>query len=222
VKPRVFLSHAKTDRELIERLAADLRAARIEVWFDEWEIPTGTSLRQRVFNGIARCDVFFVYLTEASRGSTWVERELDAAFVKDYETDGGSVALFVDSDATRRELPLDLRSLRVPVMSNEDYARPLADLVSRVWEVHERRLLREHDAKAEENTRIIERNFAHVANGLGRLIRMYNRPASFAWYEWHHRVTAVGDGAIRVRAGIRGDDPPRLWWRHTFGALIQV
>ena len=86
MKPRVFLSHSKADRQFIERLANDLRAARIDVWYDEWEIPSGVSFRKRIFeDGITESDLFFVYLTAASAASHWSEREIDAAFVLDAE-----------------------------------------------------------------------------------------------------------------------------------------
>jgi hypothetical protein len=59
MKPRVFLSHSKKDRECIERIAADLRSARIDVWYDDWEIPPGSSLRAKIFEeGIPECDLF--------------------------------------------------------------------------------------------------------------------------------------------------------------------
>jgi hypothetical protein len=71
-KPRVFLSHSKKDREFIERLAGDLRASQVDVWYDEWEIPPGDSLRGRIFGeGIIE-----------SVNSFWCQRELDAAAVR--------------------------------------------------------------------------------------------------------------------------------------------
>ena len=103
MKPRVFLSHSKSDREYIERLAMDLRSARIDVWYDDWEIPPGSSLRAKIFEeGITECDLFFIYLTKNSRDSSWVRWELDAAFVLELEKRGGFIAIFVDSDDTRQ------------------------------------------------------------------------------------------------------------------------
>jgi hypothetical protein len=59
------LSHSKQDSQFIESLANQLRTARIDVWYDEWEIPPGESIRRKIFDdGIPNCHVFFVYLTE--------------------------------------------------------------------------------------------------------------------------------------------------------------
>lgn len=154
MKPRVFLSHSKKDREYIEELATDLRSARIDVWYDDWEIPPGTSLRAKIFEeGITECDLFFIYLTKNSRDSSWVRRELDAAFVLELEKIGGFIAIFVDSDDTRQSLSPDLRSLRIPTINSENYSRCLLELTAKSWEA----LLRKRIVKANEtnNTNII-------------------------------------------------------------------
>jgi hypothetical protein len=47
--PRVYLAHASEDHETLAKpLAESLMAKGIEVWFDEWEIRTGDSLRRRM------------------------------------------------------------------------------------------------------------------------------------------------------------------------------
>src|SRR5947209_231963 len=109
MKPTVFLSHSTHDRRFIERLARDLMEARLQVWYAGWEIPVGESFRRRIFEeGIPGCDLFFVYLTPASVKSYWVEKELDAGFIRDAEARGGFMALFVDAEETRQLLSLDL------------------------------------------------------------------------------------------------------------------
>ena len=136
MKPNVFLSHSKSDKQFIEKVANDLRNARISVWYDEWEIPVGESFRKKIFDdGISACDLFLVYLTNNSINSFWVSRELDAAFIKDAKSKGSSLAIFVDSDEIRNKLPLDVQSLHSPVFNDENYYRPLNQLISRVWEV---------------------------------------------------------------------------------------
>ena len=107
MKPRVFLCHSKSDKLLIEKIANDLRAAYIDVWYDEWEIPPGESFRSKIFeDGIPNCELLFAYLTPHSAESRWVKRELDAAFIHDIQVKGGFIALFVDSEETRKLLPL--------------------------------------------------------------------------------------------------------------------
>ena len=133
-RPRIFLSHSKKDAPFIERLANDLRLSLVDVWYDDWEIPPGDSLRKRIFTeGIPDSDLFFVYLTPHSLASYWCERELDAAFVQEVERRGGNLSLFVDSDDTRSRLTPDLRALRVPTLDEESYERSLRLILSGAW-----------------------------------------------------------------------------------------
>lgn len=135
MKPQVFLSHSKEDRDFIERLANDLRVGRVNVWVDEWEIPPGESFRKQIFEeGVPSSNLFFVYFTIASAASYWVQKEMDAALIQDAEMRGGFISTFVDGDDTRKSLPLDLRSLNSPVLNDEEYERPVRQLIARAWE----------------------------------------------------------------------------------------
>ena len=151
MKPRVFLSHSKKDRGYVERLAMDLRSARIDVWYDDWEIPPGASLRTKIFEeGISECDLFLIYLTKNSISSSWVQQELDAAFVIELEMRGGFIAIFVDSDETRQSLSVDLRSRRVPTINSESYSRCLLELTAMSWEA----LLKNRIEKTNKNNNL--------------------------------------------------------------------
>jgi len=134
-KPRVFLSHSKQDKSIIEKLANDLRRARIDVWYDEWEIPPGEPFRKKIFeDGIPNCDMFFVYLTENSKNSVWVNRELDAAYIHDIDRKGGFLTIFVDSELTRNSLALDIRALHSPLLNETVYYDALMNIISKTWE----------------------------------------------------------------------------------------
>ena len=52
MKPKVFLSHSHADKAFVEHVANELRNTRIDVWFDEWEIPPGESFRRQIVKGI--------------------------------------------------------------------------------------------------------------------------------------------------------------------------
>lgn len=155
MKPRVFLSHSKKDKALIKQLAEALRPARIDVWYDDWEIPPGASLRTKIFEeGIPGCDLFFVYLTSHSSASRWVKQELDAAFVTELEEQGGFLCLYVDSDQTRDALPLDLRSRKSPTLIKENLPERLLELTALAWETFSRSQVR--STKSENRIKILE------------------------------------------------------------------
>jgi hypothetical protein len=59
-------------------------AKGIEVWFDEWEIRTGDSLRRKMEEGLANCTHFVVlpHTELPPLHKTWVETEIDAGFIR--------------------------------------------------------------------------------------------------------------------------------------------
>src|SRR3989338_1725495 len=80
--PSAFLSHSSADAEMACRLAKDLRDKGIDVWYAEWEIKAGDSLRRKIDEGIDRASHFLVLLSGNSLKSGWVQTELDAGMVK--------------------------------------------------------------------------------------------------------------------------------------------
>jgi hypothetical protein len=136
MKPKVFLSHNKNDKEFIVRIANDLRSCGIDVWYDEWEIPPGESLRRKIFeDGITTCDVFFVYLTSNSINSLWVQKELDSAFLHEIELKDSFTLLYVDNSMVREKLSIDLKALNIPEFNYENYVIPFGKLISKAWSV---------------------------------------------------------------------------------------
>jgi hypothetical protein len=77
--PKVFLSHSSTDKAFVSRLANDLEAKKVPVWFDRWELRVGDSLTQRIQDGIAESSWLAVVLSKTSIHSEWVKKELAAA-----------------------------------------------------------------------------------------------------------------------------------------------
>ena len=74
----VFISHAGEDKEPIARpLAEGLRELGYRVWFDEFELRIGMSLRRSIDKGLAGSRFGVVILSPAFFGKEWPERELD-------------------------------------------------------------------------------------------------------------------------------------------------
>lgn len=165
MKPKVFLSHSKKDKDFIERIANDLRSCGIDVWYDEWEIPPGESIRKKIFeDGITSCDLFFVYLTPNSIPSYWVNKELDGAFIHEIEMKNSFLILFVDQDSSRETLSLDLKTLNIPSFNPDNYFNPFTKLVSRIWNAYCKNELQKNN---KENKYVIlekERNNALLEN----------------------------------------------------------
>ncbi|GAB2678236.1 toll/interleukin-1 receptor domain-containing protein [Flavihumibacter cheonanensis] len=136
MKPKVFLSHSKKDKDFIIKIAESLRLARIECWYDDWEIPPGESIRRKIFeDGLPSCDLFLIYLSEHSISSYWVQKELDSMLSIESESKDKLLLPFINKNELRASLSPDLKALSVPELNNENYIEPICKLIARTWEI---------------------------------------------------------------------------------------
>jgi hypothetical protein len=75
----VFLSFAKHDSSVAQRLAADLKRSGIQVLLAEEELSPGDRISDTLQGSIAKADYLVVLLSPESAASTWVGRELKYA-----------------------------------------------------------------------------------------------------------------------------------------------
>lgn len=74
----VFISHASEDKdEVVRPLAHALRAAGLSVWYDEFELRIGDSLRRKIDRGLANSRFGIVVLSQDFFGKGWTNYELD-------------------------------------------------------------------------------------------------------------------------------------------------
>ena len=84
MNPKVFISHAREDKErFVIDFASKLRANGVDAWLDKWEMLPGDSLVDKIFEeGIKEADSFIIILSNHSVNKPWVREELNASFVK--------------------------------------------------------------------------------------------------------------------------------------------
>lgn len=76
---RVFLCHASEDKEEVARpLAESLKTFGFEVWYDEYELQMGDSLREKIDTGLHACDYGVVILSRSFFRKRWPQNELNA------------------------------------------------------------------------------------------------------------------------------------------------
>lgn len=74
----VFVSHATEDKDAVVRpLALALQDRGLSVWFDEFELRIGDSLRRKIDAGISRSRFGIVVLSKAFFAKGWPQYELD-------------------------------------------------------------------------------------------------------------------------------------------------
>ena len=98
----VFLSHNSGDKGRVRRLAQELKAAGLRVWFDEWEIKPGDDIYLAVERGLEASRVLVLCLSPAALGSGWVDLERSTALFRD------------PTNVTRRFVPILLSDCEPP------------------------------------------------------------------------------------------------------------
>ena len=117
----VFICHTSEDKEdIVRHLATALRDAGLSVWYDEFELRIGDSLRRKIDRGLANSRFGVVVLSRAFFGRGWPEYELDGLVTR--TVSGEQVLLPVWHNVTKREVM--------------DYSPSLADRVARSTGTH--------------------------------------------------------------------------------------
>lgn len=74
----VFISHASEDKSPFVRLLAEaLRHRGLQVWYDEFSLRVGDSLRRSIDKGLNQCRYAVVIISPSFLRKEWPQRELD-------------------------------------------------------------------------------------------------------------------------------------------------
>ena len=112
----VFISHASEDKdEIVRPLAHALQDEGLRVWYDEFELKIGDSLRQKIDKGLANSRFGIVVLSKNFIRKGWTNYELDGIITK--SVNGQQVVLPIWHNITKQEVI--------------DYSPSLADKVAR-------------------------------------------------------------------------------------------
>jgi len=87
-----FISHASEDKEEIVRdLAEAMKQNGFEVWYDEFELKIGDSLRKKIDNGLSKSKFGIVIISPSFVKKNWTEYELNGMVAR--EMNGHKVIL---------------------------------------------------------------------------------------------------------------------------------
>lgn len=112
----VFVSHASEDKDAIVRpLANALRDRGLTVWYDEFELKIGDSLRRKIDVGLAKSNFGIVIISLSFIRKGWTNYELDGLITR--SVSGEQVLLPIWHDITKQEVV--------------EYSPSLADKVAR-------------------------------------------------------------------------------------------
>lgn len=99
----IFISHASEDKdEVVRPLAYALQSSGLKVWYDEFEMKIGDSLRRKIDKGLANSKFGIVVLSKDFIKKGWTQYELDGIITK--ATTGEQVVLPIWHNITKQEV----------------------------------------------------------------------------------------------------------------------
>ncbi|QKF66553.1 DUF1883 domain-containing protein [Arcobacter venerupis] len=117
----VFISHASEDKdEIVRPLANALIAEGLSVWYDEFSLKIGDSLRRKIDQGLSKSKVGLVVLSPSFISKGWTNYELDGIITK--AVSGEQILLPIWHQITKQEVM--------------DYSPTLADKLARSTAMH--------------------------------------------------------------------------------------
>lgn len=132
----VFISHATEDKDAVVRpLAHALDELGLTVWYDEFELHVGDSLRRKIDSGISRSRFGIVVLSHAFFSKSWPQYELDGLVTM--AVSGKQVILplwhEISKDEVMRQSPslADKVALRTSDYAIAEIAEEIATVVGR-------------------------------------------------------------------------------------------
>lgn len=126
-----FICHASEDKDtFVRRLANELINRGIRIWYDEFTLRIGDSLRRSIDKGLAKSRYGIVVLSHAFFAKEWPQKELDGLVVR--ERNGQQVILPVWLDVSHEDvagysLPL---ADRVAAKASDGFDKVVAQLLS--------------------------------------------------------------------------------------------
>jgi hypothetical protein len=131
----VFVAHASEDKDdVVRSLAQALQARGLEVWFDEFELRIGDSLRRKIDTGIACSRFGIVVLSHSFFAKDWPQYELDGLVTMSVSGKQVLLPLWheISKDEVMNQSPslADKVALRTSDYSIEEIAEEIAAVIS--------------------------------------------------------------------------------------------
>lgn len=119
-KPLAFISHDSRDKDIAKEIATKLQSMLCPVWYDEFRLKVGDSLRESIEKGLKDCKKCILILSKNFISNNgWTKKEFDSIFTREI-VEGKKLILPVWYGVTRDEV--------------SKYSLSLANVVGKKWE----------------------------------------------------------------------------------------
>lgn len=130
----VFISHASEDKDEVARpLAEALRHNGLSVWYDEFELKIGDSLRRKIDKGITKSNFGIIVISRDFISKGWTNYELDGLITR--TVNGEQIMLPIWHNITKQEVInyspslADKMARSTTDFTVEEIAEEIADLI---------------------------------------------------------------------------------------------
>lgn len=129
----VFISHASEDKEEVVRpLAHALRMEGLKVWYDEFELKIGDSLRRKIDKGLANSKFGIVVLSKAFIKKGWTNYELDGIITK--SVSGEQIILPIWHNISKKEV-IDFSPSLADKLARNTLSNTVEEIANEIAEV---------------------------------------------------------------------------------------
>ncbi|HET6556979.1 MAG TPA: DUF1883 domain-containing protein [Prolixibacteraceae bacterium] len=129
----VFISHASEDKdEIVRPLVYALQAEGLSVWYDEFEMKIGDSLRRKIDKGLANSRFGIVVLSKDFIKKGWTNYELDGIITKSIS--GEQVVLPIWHNITKKEV-IDFSPSLADKLARNTAAYTVEEIATEIAEV---------------------------------------------------------------------------------------
>jgi hypothetical protein len=141
---KIFISHASEDKDALARPLAMALRDHVEVWYDEYELRLGDSLREKIDKGLRACDFGVVVLSPNFFQKKWTKAELGGLFSLEDENRKVILPVWYNIDAEQVRQHSPILADRLAVSANHGVERVVQEIlvavgaVSRAQEVLDR------------------------------------------------------------------------------------
>lgn len=129
----VFISHASEDKdEVVRPLANALRSEGLRVWYDEFELKIGDSLRRKIDKGLVNSKFGIVVLSKNFIKKGWTNYELDGIITK--AVSGEQIILPIWHNISKKEV-IDFSPSLADKLARNTLSNTVEEIASEISEV---------------------------------------------------------------------------------------
>jgi len=129
----IFISHAYEDKEAIARpLAEGLRQKQLKIWFDEFTLKLGDSLRRSIDYGLKKSRYGVVVISPNFLKKEWPQRELNGLFAKEAPVSNHILPVWHNVTANEIREYSPILADRVAVSTDRGIATVISEIIRAV------------------------------------------------------------------------------------------